>query len=239
MSAEYAEGGAPAAPSRRPGRGGDGGAPISGALTIILAIVAVVAGFLILRAITGDGGGGGSAVGPGATQTTEPAVDPSETTTTVAQTTTTTEPPLVFTGATVVVANANNVNGSAGAMTRELEAAGFTLGTAVNASASVGQLTDSVIYFDASSDDARAVAESVNRLMGADLSISPLPETPPTSDGTLDGQVLLMLGNDKAGATLAELAPEPAEPVVPSPGVPGDDAGDGADDTDDTVDPDD
>lgn len=232
MSSEYAEGGAAApTPQRRPGRGGDGGAPVTGALTIVLAVVAVVAGFLILRAITGDDGG--TSVGPGTTQTTEPAVDPAATTTTVPQSTTTTEPPLVFDGATVVVANANNVNGSAGQMTRELEAAGFTLGGAVNAATAVGQLATTVIYFDSSVESARAVAESVNRVLGADSSISPLPETPPTADGTLDGQVLVMLGNDKAGRTLDELAPEPAADVVPSPGV----SGDGTE-GDDAVDPD-
>ena len=36
-----------------------------------------------------------------------------------------------------------------------------------------------------------------------------MPDTPPTADGTLGGAgVLLMLGNDKAGKTLAELAPD-------------------------------
>lgn len=41
--------------------------------------------------------------------------------------------------------------------------------------------------------------------------MSPLPETAPTSDGTLNGaQVLLMLGKDKANKTLAELAPDVA-----------------------------
>ena len=39
--------------------------------------------------------------------------------------------------------------------------------------------------------------------------IAPMPETPPTADGTLGGAaVLLMLGDDKAGKTLAELAPD-------------------------------
>ncbi len=40
---------------RRSPRVGDGGAPVSGALAIVLAVVAVVAGFLILRSIS-DGG---------------------------------------------------------------------------------------------------------------------------------------------------------------------------------------
>ena len=40
---------------RRTSRVGDGSAPVSGALAIVLAVVAVVAGFLILRSIS-DGG---------------------------------------------------------------------------------------------------------------------------------------------------------------------------------------
>ncbi len=40
---------------RRTPRVSDGGAPVSGALAIALAVVAVVAGFLILRSIS-DGG---------------------------------------------------------------------------------------------------------------------------------------------------------------------------------------
>ena len=40
---------------RRSPRVGDGGAPVSGALAIVLAVVAVISGFLILRSIS-DGG---------------------------------------------------------------------------------------------------------------------------------------------------------------------------------------
>ena len=39
----------------RRSRASDGGAPVTGALAIVLAAVAVVAGFLILRSITDDG----------------------------------------------------------------------------------------------------------------------------------------------------------------------------------------
>ena len=40
---------------RRSPRVGDGGAPVSGALAIVLAVVAVISGFLILRSISDDG----------------------------------------------------------------------------------------------------------------------------------------------------------------------------------------
>ena len=56
MSTDVPEGAGPGPVGRRP-RAGDGGAPASGALAIVLAIVAVVAGFLILRSINDDDDG--------------------------------------------------------------------------------------------------------------------------------------------------------------------------------------
>lgn len=213
---------------RRTTRVNDGGAPVSGALAMVLAAVALVAGFFILRSIS-DGGensldlpGTGDAVdaqgGDGA--------DDSATTTTVAggatTTTTTTEPPLVTTGASVIVANANGIGGSAGSMTRALSTvAGFTVVDPVNASATIGDIDTSVIYFDPAIAGAQAVAESLNVVLGGDLQVSALQGTPPTRDGSLNNAgVLLMLGNDKAGKTLDEL--NPGQTAVTNPPVSGD-----------------
>lgn len=210
----------------------DGGAPVSGALAIVLAVVAVVAGFLILRSIS-DGGDqpldfGASA---GASETSDddsPDDDAGVGTDSSVATlpTTTTEPPIVIDGAAVLVANANSVGGSASAMTRALETGpGFTMVDPVNASPAVGDAAESVIYYDASVAAAQSVAESLSRVLGGVATIAPMPETPPTSDGSLnDAAVLLMLGNDKAGKTLAELAPDVAAEgatVVTNPPVAG------------------
>ncbi|MDJ0770950.1 MAG: LytR C-terminal domain-containing protein [Ilumatobacter sp.] len=203
---------------RRAPRAGDGGAPVSGALAIVLAVVAVVAGFLILRSIS-DGGdtpldfdtsaaadsddadGGDDETDDDATAggTTVPTLPP-----------TTTVPPIVTAGADVIVANANGVGGSASSMTRALETgAGFTLVDPTNASSTIGDIEESVIYYDAANAAAQSVAESLGRVLGGVGTVAPMPETPPTIDGELNGAgVLLMLGNDKAGKTLAELAPE-------------------------------
>lgn len=223
MSADIHEPGA-APPGRRPGRSGEGGAPVSGALTIVLAVVAVVAGFLILRAITGGDNNGTVAPGPGTATTvppTEETVAPPETT--EPATTTTTEAPLVTDGAVVVVANANGINGSAGAMTEELGGAGFSTGSPTNAT--TGQLESTVIYYDPTNDASLPVAESVNRVLGGDAAISQVGTPAPVSGGELDGDVLVLLGNDKAGRTLAELAPAPpaGEPTVTAPDVTGGD----------------
>jgi len=202
--------------TRRAPRQGVGGSPVGSTLSIVLAVVAVVAGFLILRNITDDnesGTGGAIDVGSGAdaTTTTSDVVG-----TTVPATTTTVFTP-VTEGATVVVANANTVGGSAGRMTKTLETAGFTMGEPTNAT---DTRDESIVYYDPSVAAAQAVAESVGVVMGG-LVVEPVPTPPPTNDGTMgDGSVLVMLGNNQADKTLEELNPAdetPATGTSPAP----------------------
>ena len=198
---------------RRTTRVGDGGAPVSGALAIILAVVAVVAGFLILRSISDGGETALDFEGSGSGSASDPANDgtggttPEESIATLP--TTTTLPPIVTEGASVVVANANSVGGSASAMSRALETTyGFTMVDPVNSSDAIGSLDDSVIYFEPSVPAAQDVANSLATVLGGVNTVAPMPDPPPTRDGTLnDADVLLMLGDDKAGKTLAELNP--------------------------------
>lgn len=205
--------------SRRPPRTTDGGAPVSGALAIVLAVVAVVAGFLILRSIS-DGGDNQLGIEPG-TQQPGGEAEPTETTapgSTVPTTpTSTTVPPLVTDGATVVVANANGIGGSAATMTRALESGpGFTMGDPTDASSATGTLEATVIYFDPAQPAAQAVAESVARALGGGVSVLPLQGVAPTASGDIGGAgVLVMLGLDKANKTLEELNPSTnTAPVV-------------------------
>jgi len=115
---------------------------------------------------------------------------------------TTTTVPLVFDGATVVVANGNIVGGSAGRMTDALARAGFTTGAAVNGSEKVEA---SIVYYTAAAG-AQDVAETLAITLGG-INVEALPAIAPTEDGTLaDGQVLLLLGNNEADKSLAELA---------------------------------
>jgi hypothetical protein len=193
--------------SRRP-RAGDGGAPASGALAIVLAVVAVVAGFLILRSINDDDDGDAGETPIGTTASSDSgAVTTLGGVTTVAGTTTTTQPPLVLDPAvTVIVANASNVNGSAAQMSRALEVVGYTMGEATNKADTLGQLDASVIYFDPNVPNAENVAGSVARSLGGVDSIAPVATPAPTESGELGGAgVLVMLGIDKAGKTLDEL----------------------------------
>lgn len=137
--------------------------------------------------------------------TVSPVTQPATTTTTPP--TTTTLPPLelVTEGATVVVANASGINGSAGRMTDALAAVGFTTGTATNSSES--QLNTSKVYYDPENENAKAVAESLREALGGgDIEVLELTVPAPTSDGEIgDASVLLALGNDTADKTLDEL----------------------------------
>lgn len=206
---------------RRSPRASDGGAPLGGALAIVLAVVAVVAGFLILRSLSDDGGtfaeGGPVEPGDGGDASTD-----TTTTTTIVQpeSSTTSLPPLQIEGARVIVANASRISGSAGAMTRQLETGpGFDMVEPTNASSTIDALEGSVIYFDTTNPAAEAVANSLATVLGGVGTIQPLTGTPPTENGTMGGaHVLFMLGKDKAGKTLAELNPDAA---VPSPGAEG------------------
>jgi hypothetical protein len=199
---------------RRSPRVSDGSAPVSGALAIVLAVVAVVAGFLILRSISDSGENTADFPEPGAQQSGgAPGDSPTATTApgegVATLPPTTTIPPLVVEGAAVVVANANGQAGSASSMSRALEAGyGFTVVDPTNASSTIPDLEESVIYYLPDVPAAQDVANSLGRVLGGVSSIAPMPETPPTQDGSLnDGDVLLMLGIDKAGKTLEELNP--------------------------------
>lgn len=103
-------------------------------------------------------------------------------------------------GLTIVVANANTIGGSAGRMSAQLETAGFTVGEPTNATSTI---TDSIVYYT-ETDGAQAEAESLAEALGG-LDALPLPDESPI-EGSLDGDVLLLLGSAQADRTLAELA---------------------------------
>ncbi len=187
-------------------------AQVAGGLAIVLAVIAVVAGFLILRSISSSGDAVlGSPVATTTVETTVPTAA-AESTTTVAEVTTTSVAGPVTDGASVIIANANGVSGSAGLLSDELVAAGYSVGSPTNASSSIGgRLELTVVYYDAGIPAAQAVAESIAAALGGVSSIAPVQTPAPTQTGSLDGAgVLIMLGLDKAGRTLAELAPASA-----------------------------
>ncbi len=184
-------------------------------ISIVLAVVAVIVGFLILNNITDDGP---SASDGGSTPVETTPGDTTGSSVIGNTTTTTTLPPLVTEGATVVVANASGVPGSAGRMTTELATLGFVMADATNSTQS--GLTASIVQYDPSIAAAQAVAESVARSMGG-VAVEAVPTPPPVEGGSLNGAgVLVLLGTDQADQTIAQMT-APVDSVAPPPDVSG------------------
>lgn len=206
--------------TRRPPRQGVGGSPVGSTLSIVLAVVAVVVGFLILDDITdsGDDSAGGDAPSDVDDATGSTVADPTATSAQPATSAPTpTTPELVTEGASVLVANANSVGGSAGDMTKTLESRGYDLADPTNASGA--NLDATVVYFEGTIEAAEAVANSVARDLGG-VAVEAMPTPPPTESGSLgEAGVLVVLGENEAGKSLDELAPadEPATGEAPAP----------------------
>lgn len=202
-------------PSRRSPRQGVGGSPMGSTVSIVLAVVAVIVGFLILNNITDDGpsNSGGTAPVGSTANTTDNSIDAVTTTSTVP------EPVMVTEGATVVVANASGVSQSAAGMTNELTALGFTMAAATNSTQSGLEAT--LVYYDPSIAAAQAVADSVARSMGG-LTVAPVVAPIPIEGGSLNGAgVLVLLGKNEAGKTIAQLS-APVAGNAEAPAVSGD-----------------
>ena len=171
----------------------------------MLAVIAVIAGFFILRAITDDDGDGGVLTDD--TSSTVPDDSLGSTVTTIGGATTVpgpTTPAPSLQGATVSVANASGVSGSAASMTQALAAAGYTMGEPGNNTGGA-DLTTSVVYFAPGDAAAQSVALSVAQALGG-VTTEAMPNPPPIDKGLGTSTVLLMIGTDTAGKTLAELA---------------------------------
>ncbi|NQY56300.1 MAG: LytR C-terminal domain-containing protein [Ilumatobacteraceae bacterium] len=106
------------------------------------------------------------------------------------------------TAGTVIVANANIDDGSAGRMADALSLAGFTTGAPVTASEKI----DRSVVFYVNTDGAAETARQVGKAMGGLPVLSLLDDKVWTESGTLDGgTVLVLLGQNEADRTLAEL----------------------------------
>jgi len=209
--------GEPERGSRRSPRVGDSGSPVGSTLSIVLAVIAVIAGFFILRAITDDDGDSGSATDDTTSSVlgSDLPADTSGAVTTVAPGPTTIAPSK--TGATVSVANASGVSGSAASMTQALAAAGYAMGEAGNNTGG-SDLTTSVVYYAPGDAAAQAVAQSVALDLGG-LTTEAMPNPPPIDKGLGTSTVLLMVGTDTAGKTIAELAGGAATATTGAGGV--------------------
>lgn len=118
---------------------------------------------------------------------------------------TTTTEPLVIAGAIVKVANCSDVNGAAGVLTDEFEILGYEVRKATNGAGADRNLEVTKIYV---AEGAEAQARSISKLMGGiDLYQMPVPAWIAGGSEELgDANVLIMLGRDKAGKRLLEMA---------------------------------
>jgi hypothetical protein len=193
-------------PWRTP-RLGDSGGPVTTIVVLAIAAAAVIAGIILLRSVTGPAEGGDDVVaGSGATTATSvptATTSPATTTTSTSTTTTTTTTPVAKTDATVVVANASGIGGSATAMDAELDAAGYT--TIGVANSPGPRLDESIIYFVADDPAALGVAQLLAEQIPTANTV-PMPEQSPLDRPLQGATVALLLGLDAAGRSLAELA---------------------------------
>lgn len=192
----------------RPGRAAGaaaGGVGVSTTLGVIVAAIAVLLGFLILRDINRDRDGGAT-TGPVETQPVTTDVVPTDSTDVLAPTTT-----LARTGYKVLVANASGISGSAGQMSTALQAEGFIVQQpATNAAETVGKQTVTVVYYVPGFESGAA---AVSQVLGG-VATQPVASPPPVESGDLgEATVLVLLGSDLAGKLLPGALPT-ADPAA-------------------------
>jgi hypothetical protein len=173
---------------------------VSGTLSIIVAAVAVILGFLILRDINDSGessNGGGdtpeaSTTVPGGANNTEPTSPDGSTT---APTT-----PAALKPYTVIVANAAKVNGAAGQMTTALQGIGVQTLPGINSNVAAAEAA-TTIFFNPGYD---LEAQDLATKMGVATAPAAMPSPPPIESGASLGaaNLLVQLGTDLAGKPL-------------------------------------
>jgi hypothetical protein len=89
-------------------------------------------------------------------------------------------------------------------MTTALQGAGYTMGEAGNNTGA--NIDASVVYYVAGDTAALAVAQSVAADMGG-IQVAEMPNPPPIDIGLGTSTVLVLVGTDTAGQTLADLNP--------------------------------
>jgi hypothetical protein len=190
--------------ARRQPRLGDSRAPATTITVLAIAAAAVIAGLLILRSVTGDSTRADDEAETTSTSSSLPpvviTVGPVASTTTTAAVA---APTAAKSDATVMVANASGVGGSATAMSAELAANGYTTSRVANVTG--GRLQQSVIYYIAGQPGAEAVARLLNTQI-PQAQLAPMPDPPPLDRPLGDATVALLIGVDIAGQPLAALA---------------------------------
>lgn len=185
---------APSASRPRRREPGSGGRPTGNVVALVVAVVAVLLGFIVLSDIAG----GQESSSPVTTTTTVAPTTTGAPTTTAAPTTTTIAP-INKTGYKILVANASGVPASAGQLTIALQGQGFIVEPATNAAENFrDEAITRVLYLAGNEDNATSVA----RVLGG-VCIEAMVTPVPTERASLgEASVLVMLGKDLAGLPL-------------------------------------
>jgi LytR cell envelope-related transcriptional attenuator len=205
----------------------------SPAIAVVIALLAAVLGFFILKKLDGNDSASGTkppsvSTGTGVTTADGEPQDSGATGATVAPITLPPPPPPTPGTYTVVVANGSGTPKSAASMTTFLSVQSLKMGTATNILETLPKFETTKVYFVAGND---AQGAAVAKLLGCAFAAEPMPATPPVDPTALvDVQVLIVQGKDLAtavpsacvdGATAAPVTPvvDPAAaaPVISTP----------------------
>lgn len=192
----------------------NGAAPMGSTVAIVVTAIAVILAFLILRKVN---------EGSSDTSSSKPDNSSAQSTTTLdgSQVTTgstpapTTSLVLVTTGTKVQVANASSQNGVAKQMSDVLATKSFSMAEAVSASV---KLPVSKVIYKADDPAALDVANSIAALFGG-IVVEPSGLPVPAGEGAwAEGSgVILLLGDDFAGKTLAQIGGAPTTGTTTPP----------------------
>ena len=169
-------------------------APNNATLGAVVAVVALLLGFLILRDVNADssvpsGGGQGSDT----TAVTGDSVDPNSTTTIA----------FSVSGFKIQVANASGVARSAAKMTTDLQGLGYVVQPPLNTAPGTPRRSTTGVFYLAGCEQA---AENVKQTLGGNVEVGAMPSPVPLETGELDDAcILILVGTDLAGKPLPSI----------------------------------
>lgn len=159
----------------------------TGTLSVVVAVVALILGFLILRDVRADGGGSTTPSGNGDTSTTTTLADGVAPTTTV---------PFNINSFKIQVANSSGVAGSAGDLTVKLQAANYVVQPPLNTPPGTPKRAKTGVFFLTGCE---TNAQNVAGVLGGNVEVATMPIPVPLETGSLgEACVLILLGTDLA-----------------------------------------
>src|SRR5262245_27047919 len=173
-------------------RVGDSGSPVGSPLTIVLAVIAVVVGFLIFRSIDNSDAGGVEPDGPTTTAAGATTTAAGGAAATTAAPATTTAAARVTDGATVIVANASASSGEAQNMQGALGDLGYSVTDEATTDTNAEPLEESLVYYETGGPAIQQVAQSVARDLGG-IPVQPMPSPIPVEGGSIGTATVLVM----------------------------------------------